>query len=313
MKILDVTLLEPKFKHSTIFRQFDDLIGGESFIIHNDHDPKPLYYQMIAERGKTFDWEYLLEGPDFWEVKISKLISGEKATSLGELVAADYRKAEVFGKFGLDFSCGWKKSLKEACNEKGIDDEEVTSALAEVERQPTGMPLDYNSWELDFLVEYIVNVHHKYVRENVNMLSEYSEKVANRHGSNHPEVIRIAQLYKEIATFLTAHIQKEETTLFPYIKKLAIVKRDKSKETPLFKNIEIPLKVHLGEHELIRKYMFEIHQISNEFKPPDDACSSYKGLYSKLDEFEKDFHTHVNLENNILFPKVIKLEKELHT
>ena len=150
------------------------------------------------------------------------------------------------------------------------------------------------------------------MRENVNMLYEFSDKVANRHGHNHPEVIRIAQLNKEIATFFTAHMQKEETTLFPYIKKLAILKRDKSKETPPFKNVESPLKVHLGEHELIGRYMSEIHQISNEFNPPEDACSSYKALYSKLDEFEKDLHKHVNLENNILFPKVIKLEKELY-
>ena len=145
MEILDVTLLEPKFKHSTIFQQFDGLLEGESFIIHNDHDPKPLYYQMIVERGKTFDWEYLLGGPDFWEVKISKLNVGEKATTIGELVANDYRKAEVFSKFGLDYSCGWKKSLKEACYEKGIDDKQVTMELAEVEHKAKALALDYNS------------------------------------------------------------------------------------------------------------------------------------------------------------------------
>ncbi len=311
MEILDVTLLEPKFKHSTIFKQFDGLLGGESFIIHNDHDPKPLYYQMIAERGKTFDWEYILEGPDFWEVKISKLNTEEKTTTIGELVAKDYRKAEVFSKFGLDFSCGGKKSLRAACNEKGIDEKEVTTALAEIERQPKSMLLDFNSLELDFFVDYIVNVHHKYVKENVIMLYEYSDKVANRHGINHPEVIRIGQLYKEIGIFFKAHMQKEETILFPYIKKLAIAKRNESKETPPFKNIGSTLKIHLGEHELIGKYMDEIREISNEFNPPEDACSSYKVLFSKLDEFDRDFHKHVHLENNILFPRVIQLEKEL--
>ncbi|PKP34391.1 MAG: iron-sulfur cluster repair di-iron protein, partial [Bacteroidetes bacterium HGW-Bacteroidetes-15] len=75
METLDVTQIEPKFKHSTIFQRFDALVGGESFVIHNDHDPKPLYYQMVAERGQTFDWEYIMEGPQFWEVKISKLNS----------------------------------------------------------------------------------------------------------------------------------------------------------------------------------------------------------------------------------------------
>lgn len=73
MEKLDVTQIEPKLKHPTIFRLYDGLETNESLVIHNDHDPKPLYYQMVAERGQTFDWEYLESGPDFWEVKITKL------------------------------------------------------------------------------------------------------------------------------------------------------------------------------------------------------------------------------------------------
>lgn len=312
MKILDVTLLEPKFKHSTIFQRFDSLLGGESFIIHNDHDPKPLYYQMIAERGQTFDWEYILEGPDFWEVKIGKLITGEEATTLGELVATDYRRAEVFGKFGLDFCCGGKKSLKEACKEKGIDAQEVSTALAEVEKQSKNLLLDFNSLELDFLVDYIVNVHHKYVKENVIMLYEYSDKVADRHSNNHPEVIRITQLYEKIVEDLYMHMRNEETILFPYIKKLAIAKRKQHKiEISGFENIANQIKLMENEHIAVGGFIDEIHQISNSFTPPEDACASYKVLYSKLYEFEKDLHKHVHLENNILFPRVIQLEKEL--
>jgi regulator of cell morphogenesis and NO signaling len=313
MKILDVTKLEPKFKHSTIFEQFDTLLQGESFVIHNGHDPKPLYYQMIAERGQTFDWEYLLEGPYFWEVKISKLNVGEKATTIGELVANDYRKAEVFNKFGLNYNCDWKKSLKEACNEKGIDNKEVTTALAEVEHKAKALALDYNSWELDFLVEYIINVHHKYVRENVNMLYEYSDKVAGRHGNNHPEVITIAQLYKKIAENLKLHIQDEEIFLFPYIKNLVMAKREKHKmEKSNFENIASEIKLMENQHVIVSEFMSEIRQISNGFTAPKDACSSFKVLYSKLDEFEKNLQQHYHLENNILFPKVIKLEKELY-
>ena len=312
MEILDVTQIEPKFKHSTIFNQFDLLIEGDSFVIHNDHDPKPLYYQMIAERGRTFDWEYILEGPDYWEVKISKLLSGEKPTTIGELVAADYRKAEVFRKFGIDFCCGGKKSLKEACKEKGIDDKEISNALSEIENQSKIAQFDFNSWGIDFLTDYIINVHHKYVNENVDMIYEFSDKVANRHGNNHPEVIKIAELYKKIAAELKLHMMKEENILFPYIKNLAIAKNASNKiEISTFKNIESPIRVMENEHEIVGNYMDEIHQISNEFTPPEDACSSYKVLYAKLNEFEKDLHQHIHLENNILFPKSIKLEKEL--
>jgi len=312
MEKLDVTQIEPRFKHSTIFETFDKLTGGESFVIHNDHDPKPLYYQMVAERGQTFDWEYILEGPDFWEVKISKLTNGEKPTTIGELVAADYRKAEVFRKFGLDFCCGGKKSLKDACNEKGIEEKEVEVALSEVENQSKNVQHDFNSWEIDFLTDYIINVHHKYVKENVSMLFEYSDKVANRHGNNHPEVIRIAQLYQLTAEELKAHMEKEEKMLFPYIKQLVATKNENgSLENSAFGNIKNPINMMMVEHESVGEYMKEIHKISNAFNPPADACSSYQVLYSKLDEFEKDLHQHIHLENNILFPKAIELEKEL--
>ena len=108
--ILDVTVIEPRLKHPTIFENFDALSEGQAFIIHNDHDPKPLYYQLLGERGNIFRWEYLEEGPEFWKVKISKLDSDKIDPTIGELVASDYRKAEVFRKFGLDFCCGGKKN-----------------------------------------------------------------------------------------------------------------------------------------------------------------------------------------------------------
>jgi regulator of cell morphogenesis and NO signaling len=69
---LDVTVIEPRYKHSTIYEHFDALEEGEAFVIHNDHDPKPLYYALINDRGNIFDWEYLQAGPDIWEVKIGK-------------------------------------------------------------------------------------------------------------------------------------------------------------------------------------------------------------------------------------------------
>ena len=311
MKILDVTLLDPKVKHATIFQQFDDLLEGESFVIHNDHDPKPLYYQFSAEREKTFDWEYILKGPDFWEVKISKLNRGKNATTIGELVAADYRKADIFSKFGLDFSYGGKKTLIEACREKGIDDYEVAIALAEVGKQTGTELLHFNSWELDFLADYIVNVHHKYVKENAYMLFEYGEAIANRHGVKHPELTRITQLCEKIATNFKSLMQEEETTLFPYINKLAMAKREHHKIEAGIENMEKQLKRIENQHTAIGGFMDEIHQLSHAFTAPEDACSSYKVLYEKLDEFEKNLKQHIHLENNIIFPKSIQLEKEL--
>ncbi|MDX5420065.1 MAG: DUF2249 domain-containing protein [Hymenobacteraceae bacterium] len=100
---LDVTVLEPRMKHPTIFNWFDNLNGGEAFVIHNDHDPKPLYYQLLGERGNTFTWEYLLQGPESWEVKISKL-TPEEGETVGELVAKDYRRRRCSKNTALTFA-----------------------------------------------------------------------------------------------------------------------------------------------------------------------------------------------------------------
>jgi len=312
MDTLDVTQIEPRLKHPSIFNKFDDLSEGDAFVIHNDHDPKPLYYQLIAERGEVFDWQYLLSGPQIWEIKITKLILNEKPTTIGELVADDYRKAAVFGKFGLDFCCGGKKSLKEACEKKGVNEADVKAALNQIEDRPKDNQHDFNSWDLDFLADYIVNIHHKYVKESVNMLYQYSDKVAHRHGNNHPEVIKIAQLFGEIAAEFKTHMQKEENILFPYIKKLAVAKRENNKlENAAFGSVKNPINMMISEHETVGEKMDEVHTLSNNFAIPADACSSYQVLYKKLNEFENDLHQHVHLENNILFPKAIQLEKEL--
>lgn len=312
METLDVTQIEPRLKHPTIFEKFDALSGGQAFVIHNDHDPKPLYYQLTAERGQTFDWEYLEEGPEIWEVKITKLDIGEKPSTIGELVTEDFRKAEIFRKFGLDFCCGGKKSLKEACEDKGVDEKEVETALAEIENKPKGTQKDFNSWELDFLIDYILNTHHKYVTEALPMLYEFGNKVAGVHGDSHPEVVKIARLVEAIGEELKMHMHKEENILFPYIKELAVAKREKTEMEPSpFGSIENPIIMMESEHVTVGETMDEIRKLSNAFTPPEDACSSYRVLYGKLNEFEQDLHQHIHLENNILFSKAIQLEKEL--
>ena len=312
MEKLDVTVIEPRFKHPTIFEHFDALSGGQAFIIHNDHDPKPLYYQLIAERGQIFNWEYLLEGPDFWEVKITKLNDGEKSETIGEMVASDYRKAEVFRKFGLDFCCGGKKTLEKACEKKGLDVVEVKKALKAVEDDFTTNTEDYNSWELDFLADYIINKHHKYIENSHPMLFEFSQKVARVHGSRHAEVVDIAHYYNEVAEELQLHMQKEEMILFPYIKELAIAKRNGTPmERPQFGSIQNPINMMEAEHESAGGNMEKIRELSKNFTPPEDACNSYRVLFAKLKEYEADLHHHIHLENNILFKKAIELEKEL--
>ncbi|MEO9052517.1 MAG: DUF542 domain-containing protein, partial [Ginsengibacter sp.] len=134
--ILNVTALEPRQKHPTIFVRFDELKPGESLTIHNDHDPKPLYYQLLGERGNIFTWEYLEQGPNLWRIKISKNPEdqSEGAETLGEIVAKDFRTAEVFNKYGLDFCCGGKKTVREACAEKGLDVTKIEHELQNADK-----------------------------------------------------------------------------------------------------------------------------------------------------------------------------------
>jgi regulator of cell morphogenesis and NO signaling len=310
--ILNVTLLEPRQKHPTIFVRFDELVEGESLTIHNDHDPKPLYYQLLGERGNIFTWEYLEEGPEWWRVRISKKISGENDETLGQIAAKDLRKAQVFKKYGLDFCCGGKKTVKEACAEKGLDVTKVEKELQQADKMPTSRPLPYGDWSLDFLSDYIVNTHHSYVRKNLPDIKAYAEKVMKVHGNHHPELIRIHQLVQEIYAELMAHMVKEEKVLFPYVKELVAATNDtRLLHAAAFGTVQNPINMMEMEHELVGKNLEEIRELSNNYLLPEDACASYSLLYRMLDEFEEDLHLHIHLENNILFPKALEIEKKL--
>lgn len=311
--ILNVTLLEPRQKHPTIFVRFDELVEGESLTIHNDHDPKPLYYQLLGERGNIFEWQYLEQGPEWWKVKISKRISGENDETLGQIAAKDLRKAQIFKKYGLDFCCGGKKTVKEACKEKGLDVTKIEQELQQADKMPASRPLPYNDWSLDFLSDYIVNTHHSYVQKNLPDIRTYAEKVMKVHGNRHPELLPIYQLVEEVNAELTAHMVKEEKVLFPFIKELVAASNSAQ---PLhaahFGSVQNPINMMEMEHEMVGKNLAQIRELTNNYSLPEDACASYSLLYRMLDEFEEDLHLHVHLENNILFPKALEIEKKLN-
>ena len=312
--ILNVTLLEPRMKHPTIFQRFDDLTDGESLVIHNDHDPKPLYYQMLGERGNIFTWEYEEQGPEWWKVRITKKLSKESDETLGQIVAKDFHKAQIFKKYGLDFCCGGKKTVKEACADKGLDVTKVEQELQLAEKNAKSFrPLPYNEWAPDFLADYIVNTHHTYVNKTLPDIKTYANKVMKVHGGRHHELIRVNELVEAVSVELSAHMIKEERILFPYIKRLVAVKKNEEPnlDNP-FGSVQNPINMMEMEHELVGKNLDEIRQLSHNYLLPEDACASYSLLYRMLDEFEEDLHLHIHLENNILFPKALAIEKQLN-
>ncbi len=309
--ILNVTLLEPRQKHPTIFVRFDELAEGESLTIHNDHDPKPLYYQLLGERGNIFTWEYQEQGPEWWIVSITKRITGENEETLGQIATKDLRKAQVFKKYGLDFCCGGKKTVKEACAEKGLDVTKVEQELKAADKMPTSRPIPYNDWSPDFLADYIVNTHHSYVIKTLPDLLTYADKVKNVHGMQHPELVRINQLVQDINAELTTHMIKEEKVLFPYIKSLvAAQKNTQPLQAAHFGTVQNPINMMELEHEMVGKNLEDIRKLTQNYTLPAEACASYSLLYKMLDEFEEDLHLHIHLENNILFPKALEIEKQ---
>ncbi|HRP02423.1 MAG TPA: iron-sulfur cluster repair di-iron protein [Candidatus Kapabacteria bacterium] len=310
--VLNVTLLEPRLKHPTIFAEFDKLNEGESLVILNDHDPKPLYYQLLGMRGEIFTWEYQEQGPEWWRINISKIITGEGGETLGEIAAKDLRKAQIFKKHGLDFCCGGNKTVKEACEEKGLNVIAIEQELQQADQLPESRPLPYNEWGIDFLSDYIVNTHHSYLRKNLPDIQSYSKKVLRVHGLNHPELARVNELVEAISSELTSHMVKEEQVLFPFIKHLVAAKNGTLKyEAGSFGSVENPVNDMIHEHKSVGNNLEELHNITGAYKLPSDACASYSLLYRMLHEMEDDIHLHIHLENNILFPKAVELEKSL--
>jgi regulator of cell morphogenesis and NO signaling len=310
INFMNVTALEPRLKHPRIFEEFDGLTPGAAFIINNDHDPKPLYYQLLAERGQTFIWEYLENGPEVWQVKITKRLTEQDDETIGELVTKDYRKAQVFKNFGIDFCCGGKKTIAEVCDKKGIDPTLVNQALAAINKDAPGSENDYLKWDMAFLADFIVNTHHQYIKDNTVFITELANKVAKVHGDKHPELIKVAQLFTSLADDLMLHIMKEERVLFPFIKELSSLQKngEKTSETA-FGNVSVPIQMMESEHEQAGEALEQIRALTENFKLPEDACTSYTILFKKLAEYEDDLHRHVHLENNVLFPKAILAEK----
>lgn len=228
--------------------------------------------------------------------------------TVGELVAEDYRTAKVFEKYGIDFCCGGKVALAEACREKGVDPALVIREAEAVKNEPLERGQNYAAWELPFLSDYIVNTHHGYLNENTAQIAVYANKIAEVHGAHHPEVIEIAGIFARIATDMAAHLREEEEVLFPTIKRVdAARKAGVLPEAGDLETLQASLAKLNQEHDAIGDAVHKIRDLSGWYAIPDDVCNTFVVTYRKLKEFEDDLHKHVHLENNILFPGAARL------
>ncbi|HUF09172.1 MAG TPA: hemerythrin domain-containing protein [Rhodothermales bacterium] len=161
--------------------------------------------------------------------------------------------------------------------------------------------VDFESMSPPELIAHIVKVHHAYVETTIPVLRAYLSKLSSVHGERHPELHQIRYLFDETAGALTAHMKKEEFILFPFINRM--FRSTEPVPEPHFGHIDNPISMMEHEHAMEGKRFAQIAALSEDYTPPPDGCQTYRVAFAVLDEFEKDLHKHIHLENNILSPK----------
>lgn len=233
-------------------------------------------------------------------------------STVGSIVAADYRTASVFSEYQIDFCCKGARTVEEVCGMKEINPEQLIGKLhAVLSVSGNGSP-DFISWPADLVVDFIEKKHHRYVADSIPVLSAYLEKIASVHGKNHPELFQILNEFKGCAGALTKHMKKEELILFPYIRKMYNAIELKKVVSPMtFDFIEDPIRAMHVEHDTEGERFRKISYLSQNYTPPADACTTYRVAFKMLADFEDDLHRHIHLENNILFPMALKMERQM--
>lgn len=231
-------------------------------------------------------------------------------STVAQIALENPKSAAIFEKLGIDYCCGGRKPLQEACQAAGLDPAEVLASLQQ--SQPAGQQQEsanVNKESLAGLVYHIVRKHHAYCREEGERLEALAGKVAAKHGENHPELQTVRSLFLELRQELTLHMMKEERMLFPHIIRLeeAATLGTAPPAAP-FGSVQNPVRMMVQEHDGAGALLKQISAATEGYQVPEGACNSYRAFYVGLDAFEKDLHQHIHLENNLLFPKAIALE-----
>src|SRR5579864_7023894 len=222
----------------------------------------------------------------------------------------------VFEKLGIDYCCGGNKSLQQACSEANLPVQQVLESLKSAadsagHRKSAGEQReDWQAAPLADLIAHITNTHHKYVKAEIARLRPLFDKVCNVHAARYPELLRLRGDFNALTQELSMHMMKEEMVLFPYIVRMeeAVIGSEPILPAP-FGTVRNPVASMVHEHDSAGNLLRNMRGLSNDYSAPADACTSFKTLYTALAEFERDLHQHIHLENNILFPRAIEMER----
>ncbi len=232
--------------------------------------------------------------------------------TIGEIVADNYRTATVFNNYNIDFCCNGNVQFDDACRKKNIDSEKLSNEIKSILNATSDSSLDYQNWQIDLLANHIEAKHHSYILNKTPELINFLNKLCNVHGTNHPELFQVQEMFSASAGELAQHMKKEELILFPYVRQMVLSQQKNEKlKTPHFGTVTNPIQMMMTEHSTEGDRFKKIEELTDNYTVPTDGCSTYKVTLSMLKEFQEDLHLHIHLENNILFPKAILMEDEL--
>lgn len=231
-----------------------------------------------------------------------------------DIVIQDYRTSSVFRKYGIDYCCGGKLPLQMVCEMRGLDTELIKKELSDAIRTiQVSNSTNFNNWSVDFLVEYIINVHHSYLINNFPDIVDTLERFVEGHRSKYPYLCELMDSLLELRDDLLPHLDQEEKIIFPYIRQIAHAYDNHEPYAALLvRTLRKPVENMMNhEHDQIGKYLHRLRSLTTNYTPASNACISHKVSFSKLKELDNDLVQHIHLESNILFPKAIAMEKEM--
>lgn len=217
--------------------------------------------------------------------------------TVGELVAERPGRSRVFQSFQIDFCCQGGRTLREACEGKSVALDAVVEQLEAEQAAPPATSRNPAELPPAELVDHILRTHHEYLWNELPRLHTMAERVAKVHGGHTPSLVEVFNVFCGLAEELSAHMMKEEKILFPAIAELT----QGGASEPVA--LDGPLSCMLHEHEDAGAGLARLRELTRGFQPPPEACNTYRALFAGLADLEEDLHTHIHLENAVLFPQ----------
>lgn len=228
--------------------------------------------------------------------------------TVAQIAIENPNAAREFEKLGIDYCCGGKRSLDEACAAANVSLDEVLRRLEAISADMLAAS-DFDAMSLSDLIAHITATHHVFVRSECPRIQELANKVATKHGENHPELRHVQDIFAALAAELSVHLMKEEHILFPFVLQMEEAAAEGGPTPPaMFGTVTNPIRMMEPEHDDAGEALRALRSVTKNYTLPEDACTSYQALYQALQGFEADLHQHIHLENNLVFPRAVALE-----